>query len=101
MTQQDSKPIIEFRSDNAGRVAPELLEALAAANTGTALGYGGDEWTARVQRRFSELFEHPVTVHPVATGTAANALSLAALSPPYGAIYCAEQAHVNTSEANA
>jgi threonine aldolase len=92
---------IDFRSDNTGRVAPQLLEALAVANRGTALGYGGDEWTASVQRRFSDLFETRVTVYPVATGTAANALSLAAMSPSWGAIYCAEQAHVTTSEANA
>jgi threonine aldolase len=96
-----SATLIDFRSDNTGRVAPELLAALAAANEGTALGYGGDAWTALVQRRFSELFETTVAVYPVATGTAANALSLAALSPSYGAIYCAEQAHVTTAEANA
>lgn len=102
MTDQSSKaPNIDFRSDNTGGVAPEILAALGAANEGTALGYGGDEWTAAVQRRFSDLFERRVTVYPVATGTAANALSLAALSPSYGAIYCAEQAHVTTSEANA
>jgi threonine aldolase len=96
-----SAPQFDFRSDNTGRVAPELLAALTAANEGTALGYGSDEWTASVQRRFSALFETPVTVYPVATGTAANALSLAALSPSWGAIYCAEQAHVTTAEANA
>ncbi|MBV8651528.1 MAG: low specificity L-threonine aldolase [Alphaproteobacteria bacterium] len=96
-----SAPHVDFRSDNTGRVAPELLAALAAANEGTALGYGGDAWTEAVQDRFSELFETRVTVYPVSTGTAANALSLAALSPSYGAIYCAELAHVTNSEANA
>jgi threonine aldolase len=101
MSPKDETPIIDFRSDNTGRVAPELLAALAEANRGTALGYGGDEWTALLQRRFSELFEHPVTVYPVATGTAANALALSALTPPYGAVYCTEQAHVITAEANA
>ncbi|MGE5269497.1 MAG: threonine aldolase family protein [Thiohalocapsa sp.] len=93
--------MIDYRSDNTGRAAPEILEALVAANTGTALGYGGDEWTARLQQRFSELFETPVRVFPVATGTAANALSLAAVSPPWGLVYCSELAHINTSEANA
>jgi threonine aldolase len=37
----------------------------------------------------------------VATGTAANALGLAALSPSWGIVYCSEAAHINTSEANA
>src|SRR5260370_23024544 len=94
-------PIIDFRTDNTGRAAPEMIAALAGANEGTAGGYGGGEWTALLQRRFSELFETAIRVFPVATGTAANALTLAALSPPWGAVYCGEQAHVNTAEVNA
>jgi len=93
--------MIDYRSDNTGRAAPEILEALVAANTGTALGYGADEWTARLQERFAELLETKVRVFPVATGTAANALSLAAASPSWGLVYCSEAAHINTSEANA
>jgi len=93
--------MIDYRSDNTGRAAPEILEALVRANNGTALGYGADEWTARLQERFRELFETPVRVFPVATGTAANALSLAAASPSWGLVYCSEAAHINTAEANA
>jgi threonine aldolase len=93
--------MIDYRSDNTGRAAPEILDALVRANSGTALGYGADEWTARLQDRFSELFETPVRVFPVATGTAANALSLAAISPSWGLVYCSEAAHINTSEVNA
>jgi threonine aldolase len=93
--------MIDFRSDNTGRAAPEILDALIRANHGTALGYGGDDWTAALQRRFSELFETAVRVFPVATGTAANALALAALGPSWGIVYCSEIAHINTAEANA
>ncbi len=93
--------MIDYRSDNTGRAAPEILEALVRANTGTALGYGADEWTARLQERFGELFETRVRVFPVATGTAANALSLASVSPSWGLVYCSEVAHINTAEANA
>ena len=93
--------MIDYRSDNTGRAAPEILEALIRANHDTALGYGGDEWTAALQQRFSELFETAVRVFPVATGTAANALGLAALGPSWGIVYCSEAAHINTSEANA
>ena len=93
--------MIDFRSDNTGRAAPELIDALVRANEGTALGYGGDDWTARLQQRYSELFETKVRVFPVATGTAANALSLAALGPSWGLVYCSEAAHINTAEANA
>ena len=93
--------MIDYRSDNTGRAAPEILDAILLANAGTALGYGADEWTARLQERFTEQFETPVRVFPVATGTAANALSLAAIGPGWGNIYCSEAAHINTSEANA
>src|ERR1700757_1025587 len=93
--------MIDYRSDNTGRAAPQILEALIRANYGTALGYGGDEWTANLQRRFSEMFETAVRVFPVATGTAANALALASLGPSWGIVYCSEAAHINTAEANA
>jgi threonine aldolase len=93
--------MIDYRSDNTGRAAPEILDALIRANHGTALGYGGDDYTAALQRRFSELFETAVRVFPVATGTAANALALASLGPSWGNVYCSEVAHINTAEANA
>src|SRR5262249_22583164 len=93
--------MIDFRSDNTGRAAPEILEALIRANHGSALGYGGDDYTAALQRRFSELFETAVRVFPVATGTAANALALASLGPSWGNVYCIEVAHINTGEASA
>jgi len=91
----------DYRSDNTGRAAPEILDALIQANHGTALGYGGDDYTAALQRHFSELFETAVRVFPVATGTAANALALASLGPSWGNVYCSEVAHINTAEANA
>src|SRR5215472_15556423 len=93
--------MIDFRSDNTGRAAPEILEALIQANRETALGYGGDDWTAALQRRFSDLFETTLRVFPVATGTAANALALASLGPSWGIVYCSKVAHINTAEANA
>ncbi len=93
--------MIDYRSDNTGRAAPEILEALVRANEATALGYGGDDWTTALQRQFGELFETKVRVFPVATGTAANALALAAIGPSWGVVYCSELAHINTAEANA
>src|ERR1700735_4441629 len=93
--------MIDYRSDNTGRAAPEILDALIRANNGTALGYGADDWTAQLQERFSELFETKVRVFPVATGTAANALSLAAIARSWGLVFCSAAAHINTSEANA
>ena len=97
----EMKSMIDFRSDNTGRAAPEIFEALVRANHGTALGYGADDWTAALQQRFSDLFETTVRVFPVATGTAANAVALASLGPSWGIVYCSEVAHINTAEANA
>ncbi|MBL8698596.1 MAG: low specificity L-threonine aldolase [Alphaproteobacteria bacterium] len=91
----------DFRSDNVGAVAPEIIEALARANRDTATGYGGDTWSLELQKRFGELFEAKVKVYPVATGTAANALAMAAITPSHGAMFCQERAHILTSEVNA
>jgi threonine aldolase len=92
---------MDFRSDNVTGMAPEVLAALAAANHGSALGYGNDDITRRLERMFAALFETDVTVFPVATGTAANALALSVMAPAYGAIYCHELAHINVDECGA
>jgi threonine aldolase len=89
---------MNFLSDNAYGAAPEIVAALGAANSGTAASYGDDETTARLTKRFCELFERDVVVFPVLTGTAANSLSLATISPPYGAIFCHENSHLVVDE---
>jgi threonine aldolase len=69
---------------------------------GAAPSYGADDWTHRVEHRLRELFEKPdLVAFPVATGTAANVLSLACCTPSWGAIYCHPQAHIAVDEANA
>src|SRR5512137_793132 len=94
--------VYEFRSDNTGGVAPELLEAIAAANTGTAAPYGDDDWTRAMTARFRAVFEHrDLLVFPLCTGTGANCVGLGAAANPYGAIYCHESAHINVYEAGA
>ena len=92
---------MNFASDNAAGVAPEILAAIVRANEGAALAYGNDEWTKRIERRFAELFEREVAVFLVPTGTAANALALAHLSPPWGAVLCHEESHIATDECGA
>jgi threonine aldolase len=92
---------MNFRSDNVTGIAPEILAAITAANGGTAPSYGADALTERVSARVAELFEHDVAVFPVATGTAANALALATVTPAWGVIYCHEASHVQTDECGA
>ena len=88
---------MNFRSDNEAPAAPEIMAALARANHGAAHSYGADAITKQLQARFSELFDTEVAVFPVATGTAANALSLAELAPPYGAVFCHESIQCSDS----
>jgi threonine aldolase len=90
---------IELRSDNAAGAAPEILAAISAANVGSALAYGGDEWSAHLRDRVRHVFEHPeAEVFPVISGTAANSLALAAMCPPWGAVLCHETAHIIEDE---
>ena len=91
----------DFASDNTAPVAPEIMEAILAANAGQASPYGADDVSAGLSAKFSELFETKVLVFPVATGTAANVLSLSMLTPPCGAIYCHENAHIEEDECGA
>jgi threonine aldolase len=90
-----------FASDNVTAVCPEVLEAIVAANAGSALPYGADDCTTGLAARFSAVFEREVAVFPVVTGTAANALALSAVTPPYGAVYCHALSHINTDECGA
>jgi threonine aldolase len=90
-----------FYSDNTASVAPELLAAIAAANKGPQKAYGDDPWTVQLDAAFSDFFGKPVRAFVVSTGTAANALSLATLSPPYGNVYAHSGAHVVEDECGA
>jgi threonine aldolase len=90
-----------FASDNAAGIAPTILDAIARANDGYALGYGNDDWTRRVERRFAEMFEREVAVFLVPAGTVANALALAHVTPPWGAVLCHKDAHIATDECGA
>ena len=101
MAERGTNEPVNLRSDNVAGVAPQILTAIQAANAGTAPSYGADAITVRLQELFSEAFDTRCRVQPVATGTAANALSLALISPPFGAIYASECAHIHDSECGA
>jgi threonine aldolase len=92
---------MNFASDNTAAMAPEILDALVRANEGFVLGYGNDDQTRRVERRVGEIFERDCAVFLVTTGTAANALALAHVSPPWGAVFTHNEAHIVTDECGA
>ena len=90
-----------FGSDNVTPMAPEILAALVEANHDPLHSYGDDPYTQRLTTALAELFETDLVAYPVTTGTAANALALSVLAPPYGAVYCHETAHIVTDECGA
>ncbi len=92
---------MQFASDNAAGIAPQIIEAIAKANQGFALGYGNDALTRGLERRLAEVFEREVAAFLVPTGTAANALALAQLAPPWGAVLCHEECHLAADECGA
>jgi len=92
---------VNFASDNAWGALPQVMDALTAANAGAEASYGADTITARLGKTFNRLFERDVAMFPVGTGTAANALALATLTPPHGAVICHARSHIVESECGA
>lgn len=91
-----------FASDNAGPVHPQVLEAISRANQSYAMPYGADAGTLRVQSKLRDIFEAPeAMVQLVATGTAANALSLACLCQPFETVFCSAVSHIHEDECSA
>jgi threonine aldolase len=89
---------LNFASDNWAGALPSVMEAVARHNGGFAPAYGNDEVTAAVTRTFAEIFERDVDVQFVATGTAANSLSMATLARPSGLVFCTADAHLHNDE---
>ncbi|MGD0723379.1 MAG: beta-eliminating lyase-related protein [Roseiarcus sp.] len=92
---------MDFASDNGSGAAPGILDAVVAASAGAAPAYGADPFTLRAEAALSAIFERPVASFLVATGTAANALALGAVTPPWSAVFCHEESHIHDDECGA
>ena len=92
---------VKFASDNVAGACPEVLDAIIKANEGDSTPYGNDQISTELQDKFSEIFEKEVIVFPTASGTAANALALATMTPSFGNVYCHKLSHINTDECGA
>jgi threonine aldolase len=90
-----------FGSDNVSPACAPIMAALEAANRGPTASYGADEFTRRLGETARKVFETDLAIYPVATGTAANALALSQVAPPFGGIYCHDGAHIVTDECGA
>jgi len=92
---------VKFASDNVAGACPEVLDAILKANEGDSTPYGNDQGSIDLQNKFSDIFEKEVVIFPIASGTAANALALATMTPSFGNVYCHKLSHINTDECGA
>ena len=95
------KPSRSFASDNNAGTHPHVLRAIAKANHGHVVGYGDDPYTEAAASQFREHFGKDVAVFFVFNGTAANCLSLKALTRSFEAVMCPEAAHIYVDECGA
>jgi threonine aldolase len=95
------KPARSFASDNNAGVHLEVLQAISAANQGHAVGYGDDLYTESAIKMFKRHFGNDIDIFPVFNGTAANCLSLKALTDSYHAVICSADAHIYSDECGA
>lgn len=93
-------PTRTFASDNWAGVHPEVIAAIAAANSGHAASYGEDAYTRSVVAKLRDALGAD-EVFLVFTGTSANVLGLQTVALPYNAVICASTAHVHTWECGA
>ena len=96
-----STPWRGFASDNYAGIHPEVLEAIAAANSGHQVAYGDDDVTAALSNAMKEQFGDSAEVFPVFNGTGANVVALQAMTKRWEAVVCASSAHVNVDEGGA
>lgn len=92
---------MNFASDNWAGAHPAIAAALAEHATGFSAAYGAGELDRKVEQTFSEIFEREVSVYFVATGTAANALSMTAVARPGGVVFAHREAHMIEDEGGA
>lgn len=92
---------MDFVSESTAPVHPNVVEAVTLANDGFAMNFEDDPWTRRTRAQLRDFFERDLDAFFVHTGTAANAIALAAMVPPYGSILCHWDAHIETDECGA
>lgn len=93
--------MISLASDNYAGAHPEVVAAAGAAAAGTGSAYGDDPWTAIAEQRFKKIFGDDISVFFVMTGTAANVLSIDAVTRPFEAVLISDCAHMHIDECGA
>ncbi|CAH2408953.1 threonine aldolase family protein [Mesorhizobium escarrei] len=92
---------MNFASDNWAGAHPSIAAGLSAHAGGFSTAYGDGALDQAAYQRFNEIFEREVAVFFVATGTAANSLSLTAYNKSGGISFCHRESHVIEDECGA
>jgi threonine aldolase len=90
-----------FASDNYAGAHPEVLAAIAEANADHAVSYGADPWTAKANALIRERFGPDASSWLVFNGTAANVLSLGAMTRSWECVVTPNTSHLHVDEAAA
>ena len=90
-----------FASDNNSSVHPKVMNALQAANSGHAIGYGDDPWTEEATELVKKQFARTCEALFVFNGTGSNTMALQLMTRPYHIIFCAETGHIAVDECGA
>ena len=90
-----------FASDNFSGAHPRYIDAIARANDGHVMAYGGDALTKQATSLFSELCDEDVDVLFTFNGTGSNVVALASLLKPADSIICTNWSHINVDETGA
>ena len=90
-----------FASDNFSGAHPRYIDAIARANEGHVMAYGGDALTKQATALFSELCDEDVDVLFTFNGTGSNVVALASLLKPADSIICTNWSHINVDETGA
>ncbi|MCP5053986.1 MAG: low specificity L-threonine aldolase [bacterium] len=90
-----------FGSDNHSGIHPDVLNAIASANSGDCHGYGNDGHTEEAVGRFKTLLGENIAVFFVFNGTGANVLGIKSMTRPYNAVIAASSAHLQVDECGA
>lgn len=90
-----------FKSDNIHKMSQFIMDAIIESNNGVQEPYGCDDYSKKLKEKFKEVFEHDISFFLTSTGTAANCLTLSAITKPYEFIACHTSSHLNTDECGA
>jgi len=92
---------INFSSENYAGVHPQIMEAMAKANTGSAPSYGNDSYTKETIALFEQHFGDDIDVYFAFNGTGANNFGIGSVTEKFSSIFCTDVAHLLVDESTA